>query len=68
MYKENEENEIILASVPSLCGNVYNGKNGFHVIKILTDDKFKVNKVILEKYETTNLHEFQLKGEIKINL
>ncbi|AWB29592.1 metallophosphoesterase [Clostridium botulinum] len=68
VYKENEENEIILASVPSLCGNVYNGKNGFHVIKILTDDKFKVNKVILEKYETTNLHEFQLKGEIKINL
>lgn len=68
IYKDSQENEIILASVPSLCGTVYNGKNGFHVIKVLIDDKLKVNKVILEKYETTNLHEFELKSDITINL
>ncbi len=68
VYNNCIASEIVLASAPSLCGNVYNGKNGFHVIKILKDNKGKLVKFMIDRYEIDSLSDFKLKNTISVDL
>ncbi|EHI97265.1 metallophosphoesterase [Clostridium sp. DL-VIII] len=68
VYSDENESEIVLASAPSLCGSVFNGKNGFQIIKILNTSENKASKFIINKYETNILNDFKFKGKTEINL
>ena len=58
--------EIILFSAASLCGDVVNTRNGFHIIKLLKDKDMSTKEINVDKYEIDSMREYKYIRTIKI--
>ncbi|MBU3133404.1 metallophosphoesterase [Clostridium gasigenes] len=67
-YEGGDGKDIVLISAPSLCGNVYNNKNGFQLINLFKDNEDKLIKLEIEKYELDTLRKLKKVKSLEIKM